>query len=93
MLLVIISPFIAYAGVFSAVSQLFKSPQVTNTEKPLNLQTIALLQAATAPTNQPVGGGDIAIVDKSALLPENSGDSIGDKEKTIEQITSYTVRK
>lgn len=90
--LIILAPFIAYASVFSVVTQFFKGEPLPQPE-PVNSQTMALLQAATAPTNQPAGGGDIAIVDDTSLLPENSGVPATAKEKTIDQITTYTVRK
>lgn len=58
-----------------------------------NSQNMALLQAATAPSNQPVGGGDIAIVDDSSLLAENSGVAGSAKEHSTDQISIYVVRK
>jgi murein DD-endopeptidase MepM/ murein hydrolase activator NlpD len=57
-----------------------------------NSQNVSLLESNLSPIVGPVGGGDIAIVDDSALLPENSGFA-QDKEHANDQISVYVVRK
>jgi len=85
-------PVVAFASIRSFVTGMFRG----NTEESVfihNSQNMALLQAAVAPQNQPVGGGDIAIVDNSSLLAENSGVSASSKEASYDQITTYVVRE
>lgn len=55
-----------------------------------NSQTVALLQASLS-TNSSIGGGDIKIVDESALSPEQDEIGPGD-EPTSDQISIYVVR-
>ncbi len=55
-----------------------------------NSQNIELLSGNTSPNTGPVGGGDILIVNNSALLPENSGIS---SEHLNDQISTYVVRE
>ncbi len=85
-------PFVASASLRSFVTSMFKSVSA-EPEFSQNSQNMVLLQAATAPTNQASGGGDIAIVDESSLLAENSGIAIVEKEKSLDQISTYVVRK
>lgn len=83
-------PLIAYAGFFSFMTSVFKDSEPGTIDQ--NSQNIALLQGNISPTSGPVGGGDIAIVNNSALLPENSGFSQNDREHTNDQISIYVVR-
>lgn len=85
-------PFVASASIRSFVSSLFKDASAEMESLP-NSQNMALLQAATAPQNQPSGGGDIAIVDDSSLLAESSGVAVSSKDHSSDQITTYVVRK
>lgn len=91
-LMLISVPFIASASIRSFVFGMFKDASA-EVDFVQNSQNMALLQAATAPQNQPVGGGDIAIVDDSSLLAETSGVAASKKEHTSDQITIYVVRK
>lgn len=90
--LLVAIPLVASAGIRSFVFGMFKDASA-DTEFAPNSQNMALLQAATAPTNQPSGGGDIAIVDESSLLAETSGVAASAKDRTLDQITTYIVRK
>lgn len=86
-------PFVASAGIRSFVFGMFKDASA-DVEFVQNSQNMALLQAATAPSNQPLGGGDIAIVDDSSLLAETSGVAATAKDhQSSDQITIYVVRK
>jgi murein DD-endopeptidase MepM/ murein hydrolase activator NlpD len=65
--------------------------------KPVNSQTISLLQAAVNPNPAPArGGGDITIVNGSALVadsgPSGTIADIADKQSS-DQISVYVVRK
>lgn len=88
----ILVPLVAFAGIRSFVTSMFKSAEAEQ-EYTQNSQNMALLQAATAPSNAPSGGGDIAIVDDSSLLAENSGVAVGVKDHSSDQISIYIVRK
>ncbi len=91
--LLIAIPFVASAGIRSFVFGMFKDASA-DVEFVQNSQNMALLQAATAPSNQPLGGGDIAIVDDSSLLAETSGVAATAKDHlSSDQITIYVVRK
>lgn len=90
--LLILVPLVAYAGLRSFVTGMFKSASADQ-EYTQNSQNMALLQAATAPSNAPSGGGDIAIVDDTSLLAENSGVAAGAKDHSSDQISIYVVRK
>jgi LysM repeat protein len=90
--LFVLVPLVAYAGLRSFVTGMFKSASADQ-EYTQNSQNMALLQAATAPSNAPIGGGDIAIVDDTSLLPENSGVAAGAKDHSSDQISIYVVRK
>lgn len=70
---------------------MFKSASADQ-EYAQNSQNMTLLQAATAPSNAPVGDGGIAIVDDSSLLAENSGVTSGTKDISSDQISIYVVR-
>jgi LysM repeat protein len=89
-LLIILFPVIVYAGVFSIWNSAKNIITGLNTK---NSQNINLLQGNISPSTGPVGGGDIAIVNNSALLGENSGLSQdGDSEHSSDQISLYVVR-
>lgn len=91
-LILISIPFIASASIRSFVFGMFKDASA-EVEFVQNSQNMDLLQAATAPQNQPTGGGDIAIVDDSSLLAETSGVAASSKDHSSDQITIYVVRK
>jgi len=88
----VLVPLVAFAGIRSFVTSIFKSAEAEQ-EYTQNSQNMALLQAATAPSNAPSGGGDIAIVDDSSLLAENSGVAVSAKDHSSDQISIYVVRK
>lgn len=90
--LLVALPLVASAGIRSFVFGMFKDASAESEFAP-NSQNMALLQAATAPQNQPDGGGDIAIVDGSSLLAETSGVAASAKDHSLDQITIYVVRK
>lgn len=87
----VLVPIVAVASIRSFVTSMFKGDAEASVFVQ-NSQNMALLQAAIAPQNQPIGGGDIAIVDSSSLLAENSGVSAS-KEASSDQITTYVVRQ
>lgn len=91
-LIFILIPFIASASIRSFVFSMFKDASA-EVEFVQNSQNMDLLQAATAPQNQPAGGGDIAIVDDSSLLAETSGVAASSKDHSSDQITIYVVHK
>lgn len=72
-LTVLAVPLFAYAGIASFLSSLFSSDEETQAISTINSQTIALLQAPVSadPLLLAKGGGDISIVNDSALLPES----------------------
>ncbi len=92
-------PFFAYAGIFSILSGFFSGGGEGTSEMQENSQTLALLQAAanTDPVSSARGGGDISIVDNSALLPETGpSGSLADVESGTThngKISVYIVRK
>ncbi len=86
------SPLLAHAGLFSFVNELL-SGKTDVYQRTDSAQNMALLSAALAPQKE-VGGGDITIIDESALLPEPGVGLSGD-EKIITnngQISTYVVR-
>lgn len=97
--LIILSPFLANAGMFS-FSFFVNNDNVNNqkTGQDPNSQNIYLLQAAVnADPNPAKGGGDISIVDNVALLAETGmGGSlveVKEREKTSDHISLYEVRE
>ena len=88
LLFILSFPFIAYAGFFSFLSNSLKN--IAETKSGENSQNISLLQSHTS-FSGPTGGGDIAIVNNSALLGENSGTSQNDHAN--DHISVYLVRK
>jgi len=59
-----------------------------------NSQTVALLRAALSLSSKPTGGGDITIVDDSALLPSgpSGAGSTALDERSPDEISIYVVR-
>ncbi|MHB1316592.1 MAG: peptidoglycan DD-metalloendopeptidase family protein [Minisyncoccota bacterium] len=89
--LLISIPFVASASIRSFVTGMFKSASA-EPEYVQNSQNMALLQAAVSSINQPLDGGDIAIVNDNSLLSENSGVALLVKEHSSDQIVTYVVR-
>ncbi len=91
------APTVASAGFFS-ISSLLSSitPQASAASLSQNSQTIALLAPATnIDPNPSVGGGDISVVDSSALVPQDgpSGTSADIEAKPSSSAVSvYVVR-
>lgn len=94
-LLALCVPLIASASVFSEWIREF-SQSATASSLELNSQTVPLLAPATNIDPRPVGGGDIAIVGGSALLPQGGpSGTLADiaQEPGSTQISIYTVHK
>ncbi len=96
----LITPSISNAGVFSLISGWFENSveTVLETEKDsLNSQNIALLQASiSSNSNSAQGGGEIIIVDDSALSAETgpSGTMANIEEHSnSDKIATYIVRE
>jgi murein DD-endopeptidase MepM/ murein hydrolase activator NlpD len=92
----------ANAGVFDSVFDWFKGDETwadtRSFECSSNLQTVSVLQAVNNPNPvEPRGGGDINIVNKSALLadvgPLGSLADINENQRPSERISLYVVRK
>ncbi|HXK31631.1 MAG TPA: LysM peptidoglycan-binding domain-containing protein, partial [Candidatus Paceibacterota bacterium] len=91
-------PLFAYAGIFTFFSGLFNSNVEIQSLSDTNSQTIALLQAPV--NSDPVllakGGGDISIVNGTALLPESGPNGsladVGTETNQHGQISVYIVR-
>ena len=94
-LILFIIPNVLYAGVFSFISELFnRGGQIE--ERTVNSQNVALLQAVLNPAfNQASGGGDVVMVDGSALLPETgpNADEFGKSRPSSDQISVYVVHE
>lgn len=92
---IIITPITASAGVFSFIADVFSGDEVEAGVVSLNTQTMHLLQAPLSPDGSPRGGGDIAIVDGSAILAETgvagTWTDVDDYKST--QISIYVVRQ
>jgi len=90
-------PLAAQAGVFSFISNLWSGDQIANVGNFVNSQNIPLLQAASSFDPNPArGGGDITIIDGSALMAESgpSGTAADIEEgQKNGQISIYIVRK
>ncbi|MFO0718583.1 MAG: M23 family metallopeptidase [Candidatus Paceibacterota bacterium] len=92
LLLSFIAPPSAHAGFFSAFSNIFGSNSEEFSARGHNSQTMPLLQAPLS-LNPSVGGGEVSIVDDSAIMPElNAIGSIGE-DVLPGQISLYVVRK
>ena len=90
--------FSAQAGFFSIFSDVFSKLSLEKLgEKPLNSQTLPLLQAAVNPDPNPgKGGGDITIIGGTALFSENGpSGTIADVEDNNDagHISIYVVRE
>ncbi|MDP2705173.1 MAG: peptidoglycan DD-metalloendopeptidase family protein [Patescibacteria group bacterium] len=84
-----------HAGFLSLFSDFINRVTFVN-EREANSQNIALLQGVLNPTFNPAsGGGDLVIVDDSALLPETgpSGDEYGKVRPSSDQISLYVVHE
>ena len=95
----LLTPVLAEASTFSFISALLGTDASASTiETPTqNSQTMSLLSAAiNVDPNGAIGGGDITVVDGSALEPDEgpSGTAadIGDSQYQNSQISVYTVR-
>jgi len=94
----LLTPAVASAGFFS-ISSLLSSitPQASASSKPQNSQTLPLLSAATnIDPNPSVGGGDISVVDGSALVsqegPSGTSASIAARPSSS-AVSVYVVRE
>ncbi len=91
-------PVLSYAGFFSFISNLFEADTQTSTSIQ-NSQTMALLQAVvnTDPVPLARGGGDISIVEGTALLPESgpngSNADVSTGVSQSDRISVYVVRE
>ncbi len=91
-------PFSASAGILSFVADFFQSARAEEEVSKYNSQNIPILQAARNTDPNPiVGGGDIVIMNDSALMPEDGplgGLAENKKEiRTSDQISLYVVRE
>ncbi|MCK5021866.1 MAG: peptidoglycan DD-metalloendopeptidase family protein [Candidatus Pacebacteria bacterium] len=93
------TPLVSNAGVFSLFSGLFDNviDELIEMEEDLNSQNMALLRASiNYNPNSGKGGGDIVIVDNSALLPESGpmGTMVNVEERAnSDRIATYIVRE
>lgn len=94
----LLAPMLANAGIFS-VTSLWGFGN-TNTQLPAksepNSQTVAVLKAATNNDPNPAkGGGDIVVVDNTALMASQSvtGDVVSVYRPKSDQISVYEVRE
>jgi murein DD-endopeptidase MepM/ murein hydrolase activator NlpD len=91
------TPIQANAGVLSFVSNLFNKTNQVIEEKDINSQNMALLQATiNSNPNPSKGGGEITIIENTALLSEMgpSGSLVDIKESSSsDQINIYVVRE
>lgn len=86
---------VTHAGVFSFISEVFSGNEAEAGVVSVNTQNMSLLQATFSPDLSGRGGGDIAIVDGSALLSEagvaGTWTDVDDYKST--QISLYVVRQ
>jgi len=85
------------AGFFSFLDNLFKGSGASVKSLP-NSQTIVLLEGTSCPDpTANTGGGDVTIVNQSALLPDSGPlgtiADVKDKKPNSEQISVYIVRE
>lgn len=90
-------PLAVQAGVFSFISSLWGGDQIVDSKTFANSQNIALLQAVSSFDPNPArGGGDITVVDGSALMADSGpSGTVADIEEGQKngQISIYIVRK
>ncbi len=94
----LLTPVFAQASGFSFISALFDSATVTSVDSTAsNSQTMPLLSAAVNLDPQAaIGGGDITVVDGSALLPDQGPSGTAAdilNQPASSQISVYTVRQ
>lgn len=94
----LLNPLFVQAGTFSFINSLLQqlTPTTSASSGGFNSQTMMLLEAAhNLDLNPPVGGGDITVVDGSALMaqagPQGTLADIPDRP-AASQISVYTVR-
>ncbi len=96
-LVLIGTPTFAYAGVISFVTGLFGGNSIIEDNIGVNSQNMALLHATlNSETNLSRGGGDITIVENTALLSEvGPSGSMADisEQPASDQISVYVVRE
>ncbi len=97
-LILVLVPYSADAGIFSIVSNIFSSSASaeTTSESDTTSQNMTILKASLNPDkNSAKGGGDITVIDNSALLPESgpAGTLVDINESNhSDQISLYVVR-
>lgn len=95
--IIIVAPITAQAGFFSFFAEMFGIGGNRESANEVNSQNMPLLQAAlNIDPNPSKGGGDITIVNDSALLPDAgpSGTMANIEEtRTSDQISVYVVRE
>ncbi len=92
---IILSPLTTSAGVFSFLSSLIESKEADAGVSIVTSQTMGVLQANLGPSaTAPIGGGDIAIMDGSALYQEAGviGTQADITEARSTRISLYVVR-
>lgn len=90
------TPSDTHAGVFSYISNLSHNKSASAREIPHSSGTLGVLEANLGPNStSPVGGGEIAIVDGSALIQEVGviGTQADIMESKSTQISLYVVRQ
>ena len=95
LLCIIFAPTLTHAGFFSFLSEVFTTnSEAFSSESKQNSQTIALLEAPVS-SSLSVGGGDVEIVDQSAIAPaiDSAGGIGADAHFSNGQISLYVVRK
>lgn len=95
--LFLLAPIVTYAGFFDVLNGFFaQKKDIAQAERPINSQNMPLLQAATNVDPNPAkGGGDITVVNGSALLAEDGpSGTIADVPDgvTSDHISIYVVR-
>jgi LysM repeat protein len=91
-----LAPYTANAGVFSFISSFLEGKEVDANVRPVTSQNMGVLQAPIGPSAAySTGGGEIAMLDGSALMQESG--VIGTQADIVEpkstQISLYVVRK
>jgi len=94
--IVIFTPSYTHAGVFSYISDLVNNKEADAREVSHTSETFGALQANLGPSaTSPIGGGEIAIVDGSALVQEVGviGTQADITESKSTKISLYVVRQ